>query len=80
MEENQIPDPVEDGVKEAKEEQEEFGEKPSELCDSITIGSASKGGITKLYGSFDNKEAFKKKIDVAKEVREYAQANIAVNI
>ena len=60
--------------------QEEAQEKSQEDCDSLTIGSASKGGAIKIYGNFADEEAFKKKIDAAKKVREYAQANIAVNI
>ena len=52
----------------------------TENPDSIEIGTPSKGGAIKVYGNFADKEAFKKKIDVAKEVKEYAQANLAVNI
>ena len=52
----------------------------TENPDSIEIGTPSKGGAIKIYGNFDDKEAFKKKIDAAKEVKEYANANIAVNI
>ena len=59
---------------------EEKIEKPKDVCDSIAIGSASKGGIIKIYGNFDDKEAFKKKIDSAKEIQTYAQANIALNV
>ncbi len=51
----------------------------TENPDSIEIGTPSKGGAIKIYGNFDDKEAFKKKIDAAKEVKEYANANIAVN-
>ena len=52
----------------------------TENPDSIEIGTPSKGGAIKVYGNFSNKEEFKKKIDAAKEVREYAQANLAINI
>ena len=52
----------------------------TENPDSIEIGTPSKGGAIKIYGDFANEEAFKKKIDAAKKVKEYAQANIAVNI
>jgi len=48
--------------------------------DSITIGSATKGAQVKVYGDFSKPEEFKKKIDAAKEVKEYAQANLSVNI
>lgn len=51
-----------------------------EKTDSIKIGTPSKGGEIKLYGSFDDPVAFKKKIDNAKIVKAYAQANIAVNV
>lgn len=44
--------------------------------DSINIGSASKGGSIKVYGSFDKPEEFKKKIANAKEVMDYARANL----
>ena len=52
----------------------------TENPDSITIGSPSKEGSIKCYGDFNKVEEFKKKIDAAKEVREYANANLAVNI
>ena len=48
--------------------------------DSIEIGTPAKGGAVKIYGNFSDESAFKAKIDNAKKVREYAQANIAVNI
>ncbi len=52
----------------------------TENPDSIAIGSASKGSLVKIYGDFSKPEEFKKKIDDAKEVQKYAQANLAVNI
>ena len=52
----------------------------TENPDSIEIGTPAKGGAIKIYGNFADEEAFKKKIDAAKKVKEYAQANIAVNI
>ncbi len=52
----------------------------TENPDSITIGSATKGSQLKIYGDFSRPEEFKKKIDAAKEIRDYAQANISVNI
>ena len=52
----------------------------TENPDSIEMGTPSKGGSVKIYGNFNDEEAFNKKIDAAKKVREYAQANIAVNI
>ena len=52
----------------------------TENPDSITIGSATKGAQLKIYGDFSKPEEFKKKIDAAKEVRDYAQANIEINI
>lgn len=44
----------------------------NENPDSITIGSASKGGAIKVYGDFRNKDEFKLKIDNAVEIRTYA--------
>lgn len=52
----------------------------TENPDSIEIGTPSKGGAIKIYGNFVDKEAFKRKIDAAKEVKEYANTNLAVNI
>lgn len=48
--------------------------------DSIELGTPSKSGAIKVYGDFNKPEEFKKKIDNAKEVRAYAQANLAVNV
>jgi len=48
--------------------------------DSLEIGTPAKGGATKIYGNFSDEESFKKKIDAAKKVKEYANANLAVNI
>ena len=52
----------------------------TENPDSIALGSASKNSLIKVYGDFNKPDEFKKKIDNAKEVREYAQANLSVNI
>lgn len=52
----------------------------TENPDSIEIGTPSKGGAIKIYGNFADEEAFKKKIDAAKKVKEYANANLSVNI
>ncbi len=52
----------------------------NDASDSLTIGSAAKGGIIKIYGDFNKDVEFKAKIDKAKEVRTYAQTNLAVNI
>ena len=60
--------------------EESIQKKIIENPDSIELGTPSKGGAIKLYGDFNNPEEFKKKIDKAKEVKEYAQANLAVNI
>ena len=48
----------------------------TENPDSINIGSASKQGAIKVYGDFNKPEEFKKKIDSAKEVMDYARANL----
>ena len=52
----------------------------NEASDSLEIGTPGKSGCVKIYGSFDKPEEFKAKIDAAKEIKEYAQANIAVNV
>ena len=52
----------------------------NENPDSLKIGTPAKGGEIKIYGNFDDVESFKKKIDNAKLVKEYANQNIAVNI
>ena len=52
----------------------------NENVDSLSLGSATKGGIIKIYSDYNNPIEFKKKIDNAKEVREYAQAKLAINI
>lgn len=48
--------------------------------DSLEIGTPSKGGAIKIYGNFSDEESFKKKIDNAKKIREYANENLATNI
>ena len=60
--------------------EESIQKQVTENPDSIEIGTPSKGGAIKIYGNFEDKEAFKKKIDSAKEVKEYANANLMVNI
>ena len=52
----------------------------NEASDSLEIGTPGKLGAIKIYGDFSKPEEFKKKIDAAKEVREYAQANLSVNV
>jgi len=52
----------------------------NEEPDSISLGSPSKGVKKKIYGNFNNIEAFKKKIDAAAEIEEYAKAKLAINI
>ena len=52
----------------------------NESADSLAIGSPTKGGAIKVYGNFNKPEEFKKKIDNAVEVRNYANAKIAINI
>ncbi len=45
--------------------------------DSLEIGTPGKGGTVKVYGSFDDPEAFKAKLDVAFDLRRYAQVKVA---
>lgn len=44
----------------------------NENPDSLEIGTPSKGGVLKVYGSFADEEAFKAKIEVAVRVRAFA--------
>lgn len=44
--------------------------------DSIEMGTPAKGGAIKVYGDFNDPAAFKKKIEQAKEVREYAKTEL----
>ena len=46
--------------------------------DSIEIGTPAKGGAIKIYGNFDDKESFKQKIDIAKDIKEYAQKQLGI--
>jgi len=46
------------------------------LQDSLEIGTPAKGGALKVYGDFADSEAFKKKVDNAIVVREYATAKL----
>lgn len=48
--------------------------------DSIELSTPAKGGAVKIYGNFNNPEAFKKKIENAVEVRKFAQAQIGINV
>ena len=60
--------------------EEQIQKQITENPDSIEIGTPSKGGAIKVYGNFSEPETFKEKIKNAKDVREYANANIAINI
>ena len=44
--------------------------------DSLELGSATKSGKIKAYGNFNNKEAFKVKIDNAIELRKYLNEQV----
>lgn len=48
----------------------------NENPDSIEFGTPSKGGAVKVYGNFNNEEEFKRKIDAAKRMREYAHTEL----
>lgn len=52
----------------------------NENPDSLDIGTPSKGGNIKIYGDFNNMDAFQKKIENAIEVRKFAQAKLEINI
>lgn len=47
--------------------------------DSIEIGTPGRGGAVKIYGDFLRTEEFKKKIENAKAIRNYAQSEIGGN-
>lgn len=51
----------------------------TENPDSIEIGTPSKGGALKVYGNFNDLETFKKKIESARAVRDYANQILANN-
>ena len=51
----------------------------NDSSDSIEIGTPAKGGAIKVYGNFDNPDAFKSKIDNAILVREYANSKTNSN-
>ena len=44
--------------------------------DSIDIGTASKGGGIKVYGNYLRMEEFKKKVDNALVLRDYAKVRV----
>ena len=44
--------------------------------DSLEIGTPGRGGVIKVYGDFNNPEAFKAKIDRAIELRNYANLKL----
>ncbi len=45
--------------------------------DSLEIGTPGRGGCVKVYGSFDDPEGFRVKLDVAFELRKLAQVKVA---
>jgi len=60
--------------------QKELLEDLKEQRDSITIGSASKGGAIKVYGDFNKPEEFEEKIKNAKRVKDFANAQIGIKL
>ena len=48
-------------------------------ADSIAIGSATKGGLIKVYGNSDDFNEFKTKINTMLELRKWANAQIEIN-
>ena len=49
------------------------------MQDSLEVGTAGKGGSIKVYGDFNDLDAFKKKIDNAVIARSYANEKLGVN-
>ncbi len=45
--------------------------------DSLESGTPGRGGCVKVYGSFDDPEGFRAKLDVAFELRKVAQVKVA---
>ena len=58
------------------EKQEIIHKQVDEAKDSLEISTPAKGGALKIYGSFDDPEAFQKKIENAVKVREFAQMKL----
>lgn len=52
----------------------------TENPDSYEIGTPGKGGAIKVYGNFDDLEAFKKKVDNARAIRDYANQVLTPSI
>jgi len=48
----------------------------AENPDSLEIGTPAKGGAIKIYGDFNDKDNFQKKIDNAIEMRNYANQKL----
>jgi len=46
--------------------------------DSIEIGTPGKGGTLKIYGDFFRMDEFKRKLENAKTVRQYAQQQLGL--
>ncbi len=45
--------------------------------DSLEIGTPGRGGCVKVYGSFEDVEGFRVKLEVAFELRKYAMVRVA---
>ena len=45
--------------------------------DSLEIGTPGRGGCVKVYGSFDDPEGFRAKLNIAFELRKLAQVKVA---
>lgn len=50
----------------------------NENADKLEIGTPAKGGSMRISGDFSKPEEFKKKVDYAIEVRNYANAKIEI--
>lgn len=60
----------------ATEKLESYTIQRTENPDSLEIGTPGKGGTIKIYSDFCDKEGFRKKIDNAIELLEYARVAI----
>ncbi len=45
--------------------------------DSLEIGTPGRGGCVKIYGNLSDPEGFKAKLDIAFELRKFAQLKVS---
>lgn len=67
-------------MEDTQKEQVQVTKIVNDSADSLEIGTPGKSGCVKIYGNFSDVESFKKKIDNAREVKKYAEANLMINM